>query len=63
MKAFYKRKIPKSSYARKETVAIDILRKSRNGDRITMPAIKEWTLHQNKEVEPVPKVQMNKLTK
>ena len=32
-KAFYRQIIPESSYARKETVDIDILVTSRNGDR------------------------------
>ena len=32
-KAFYRQRIPESSYARKETVDIDILVTSRNGDR------------------------------
>ena len=37
-KAFYGQRIPESSCARKETVAIDILLTSRNGDRkITQP--------------------------
>ena len=39
-KAFYKQIIPKSSCARKETVDIDILVTSRNGDKKIMPSIK-----------------------
>ena len=35
-KAFYRQKIPGSSCARKETVYIDILVTSRNGDRKIM---------------------------
>ena len=35
-KAFYRQSIPESSYARKETVDIDILVTSRNGDRKIM---------------------------
>ena len=32
-KAFYRQRIPEPSCARKETVDIDILRRSRNGDK------------------------------
>ena len=35
-KAFYRQIIPDSSYARKETVNIDIVVTSRNGDRKIM---------------------------
>ena len=35
-KAFYRQRIPESSCARKETVDIDILVTSRNGDRKIM---------------------------
>ena len=35
-KAFYRRRIPESSCARKETVDIDILATSMNGDRKIM---------------------------
>ena len=35
-KAFYRQRIPESSYARKKTVDIDILVTSRNGDRKIM---------------------------
>ena len=38
--AFYKKKIPESSCVRKETVDIDILAKSRYGDRKTMISIR-----------------------
>ena len=39
-KAFHRQKIPKSSYARKETVDIDIFIKSRNGDRKIMQSVR-----------------------
>ena len=39
-KAFYRQRIPEFSGARKETVDIDILVTSRNGDRKIMPFIK-----------------------
>ena len=39
-KAFYRQRIPESSYARKETVDIDIPATSRNGDRKIMQSIK-----------------------
>ena len=39
-KAFYKQRIPGSSCARKETVDIDVLVTSRNGDRKTMQSIR-----------------------
>ena len=39
-KAFYRQRIPESSYARKETVDIDILVTSRNGDRKIMQPIR-----------------------
>ena len=39
-KAFYRQKIPGSSRARKETVYIDILVTSRNGDRKIMQSIR-----------------------
>ena len=38
-KAFYRQRIPGSSYARKETVDIDILVTSRNGDRKILQSI------------------------
>ena len=38
-KAFYKQRIPELSHARKETVDIDILVTSRNGDRKIMQPI------------------------
>ena len=39
-KAFYRQKIPESTCARKETVDIDILVASRNGDRKIMQSIR-----------------------
>ena len=39
-KAFYRQRIPESSCARKETVDIDILKTSRNGDRKFMQSIR-----------------------
>ena len=39
-KAFYRQRIPESSCARKETVDIDILVTSRNGDRKIMQSIR-----------------------
>ena len=39
-KAFYRQRIPESSCARKETVDIDILVISRNGDRKIMQSIR-----------------------
>ena len=39
-KAFYRQRIPESSCARKETVDIDNLVTSRNGDRKTMQSIR-----------------------
>ena len=39
-KAFYRQRIPESSFARKETVDIDILVTSRNGDRKIMQSIR-----------------------
>ena len=39
-KAFYRKRIPEYSCARKETVDIDILVTSRNGDRKIMQSIR-----------------------
>ena len=39
-KAFYRQRIPEFSCARKETVDIDILVTSRNGDRKIIPSIR-----------------------
>ena len=39
-KVFYRQRIPESSCARKETVDIDILVTSRNGDRKIMQSIR-----------------------
>ena len=38
-KAFYRQRIPESSFVRKETVDIDILVTSRNGERKIMQSI------------------------
>ena len=40
MKAFYRDRIPESSYGRKETVDKDILVTSRNGDRKIMQSMR-----------------------
>ena len=40
MKVFYRQRIPESSCAREETVDINILVTSRNGDRKTMQYIR-----------------------
>ena len=40
MKAFYRQRIPEFSQARKETVDVDILVTSRNGDRKIMQSIR-----------------------
>ena len=42
-KAFYRQRIPEPSCARKETVDIDILVTSRNGDRKIMQSIRITT--------------------
>ena len=39
-KAFYRQRVPEPSFARKETVDIDILVTSRNGDRKIMQSIR-----------------------
>ena len=39
-KAFYRQRIPESDCAKKETVDIDILVKSRNGERKIMQSIR-----------------------
>ena len=39
-KAFYRQRIPEPSCARKETIDIDILVTTRNGDRIIMQSIR-----------------------
>ena len=39
-KAFYRQRIPESSCVRKETIDIDILERSRNGDRKIMQSIR-----------------------
>ena len=60
MRAFYRQRIPESSCAMKETVDINILVTSKNGDWKIMKSIgiTSRTL-ENKEVEPVEPVQMN----
>ena len=59
-KAFYRQRIPESSCARKETVDMDILVTSRNGDRKIMQSIRIMSRSlENKEEEPVEPVQMN----
>ena len=50
-KAFYRQRIPESTCARKETVVIDILVTSRNGDRKIMQSFR--TTSRKREVEPV----------
>ena len=40
-KPFYRKRIPEPSWARKETVDIDILVTSKNGDRKIMQSIKK----------------------
>ena len=44
-KVFYRQRIPESSCARKETVDIDILITSRNGDRKIMQSIRIMSIH------------------
>ena len=44
-KALYRQRIPESSCARKETVDIDILITSRNGDRKIMQSIRVTSNH------------------
>ena len=60
-KAFYRQRIPESSCAWKETVDIDILATSRNGDRKIMQSIRitSRSPSKKKEVEPVEPVQKN----
>ena len=40
MKAFYTQRVPEPSYARKETIHIDILVTSRNSDRKILQSIR-----------------------
>ena len=42
-KAFYRQRIPESSHVRKETVDVDILLTSRNGDRKIIQSIRITT--------------------
>ena len=60
-KAFYRQRIPEFSCARKETVDIDILVTSRNGDRKIMQSIRITSRPplEKKEVEPVEPVLKN----
>ena len=60
-KAFYRQRIPEFSCARKETVDIDILVTSSDGERKIMQSIRITTRPPSeiKEVEPVEPVQMN----
>ena len=62
MKALYRQRVPESSCARKQTVDIDILVTSRNGDRKIMQSIRitcRPSSRENKEVEPIEPVQLN----
>ena len=60
-KTFYQQRIPESSCSRKITVDIDILVKSRNGDRKILQSLKnnECPSLMNREVKPVEPVKMN----
>ena len=61
-KAFYRQRIPESSCARKETVDIDILVTSRNGDKKIMHAVyqnNKQTYLEKKEIEAVEPVLKN----
>ena len=60
LKAFYRHSIPHSSRVRKETVDIDILVTSRNGDKNhVIYHSNKYAYLENKEVEPVEPVQIN----
>ena len=61
MKAFYRQRTLESSCERKETVDIDILVTSRNGDRKIMQSIRITSRppSEKKEVEPVEPVLKN----
>ena len=48
-KAFFKQRIPESSFARKETVDIDILVTSKNGDRKIMQSIRITSRNPSRE--------------
>ena len=52
-KAIYKQRIPQCSYAKKETVNIDILLTSRNGNRKILQAMRIMSRPHLREVEPV----------
>ena len=60
-KAFYRQRIPESSCGWKETVDIDILVTSSNGDKKNHAIYQnsKWTFLKNKEVETVQPAQMN----
>ena len=59
-KAFYRKRFPESSCARKKIVDINILVTSRNGDeKFAIYEKSEQTSLENKELEPVQPVQMN----
>ena len=58
-KTFYRQRILEYSCAKKETVDIDILSTSRNGDRKNMQSIRIMSRPKYKGVEPVQPVQMN----
>ena len=59
-KAFYRQRIPESSCARKETVDIDILVTSRNGDTKIMQSIRIRSRPlEKKEMEPFEPVLKN----
>ena len=55
MKEFYRLRIPESSCDRKETVAIDILVTSRNGEKKIMPFLRIRSRH------PLRKKKLNQL--
>ena len=60
-KAFYRQRIPEFSHARKETIDIEILVTSRNGDRKIMHSIRITSRppSRKKEAEPVEPVLKN----
>ena len=60
-KGFYRQRIPEFSHARKETIDIEILVTSRNGDRKIMHSIRITSRppSRKKEVEPVEPVLKN----
>ena len=59
-RAFHRHRILASNCVRRESVDIDILVPSRNGEKNHAPCKNgEWTCHKNEEVEQVQPVQMN----